>query len=136
MITKALLFLLLPVLCSGQGRFTSGELKGFTRSPHEHIIDRLDDPFTVRCISGTVVFESDGRPMKGVLVEVRGPGDGTTVVGTRTNGSGQFSMARLKDGTYTFKATLDGYQSILGQVAISKIAPPTERIRLRLKPGV
>ena len=51
------MLLLFPLLASSfgwaQDHFESGELKGFTRSPEEHIINHLDDPFTVREVKGS-----------------------------------------------------------------------------------
>ncbi len=66
----ALLGLSLSAFCTAQERFESGWLKGFTKSPTEHIINELDQPFTVRSVKG-VVLDQGGFQMPGVLLELQ-----------------------------------------------------------------
>jgi hypothetical protein len=72
-LTKAALYFS-TFIALAQQRFESGDLKGFTKSSTEHIIEQLDDQVTVRSLEGTVVSKSLAQPLAGVLVEVRGPG--------------------------------------------------------------
>src|SRR5215472_10162087 len=98
------------VLCPAQERFETGWLKGFTKSPTEHIIDQPDKPFTVRAVSG-VILDPSGAEMDGAVVEIR---DETgRVRGTKTNGKGRFKLGRIPSGTYKFKVTMNGFQSVV-----------------------
>src|SRR5215469_5219033 len=60
----------LAALCPAQERFETGWLKGFTKSPTEHIINEPEKPFTVRAVRG-VVLDPSGAEMDGVVVEIR-----------------------------------------------------------------
>jgi hypothetical protein len=127
-------FLLAP-LCLSQHRITSGELAGFTESPTEHIINRLDNDLTVSKFEGRICFE-DGSPLNAVLIELRGPGNVSKIVSTKTNAAGVFHIRNLSEGNYFFKVTLNGYQSLIGHVIISAHAGKSKPIRLTLKVGV
>src|SRR5215471_724119 len=74
--SKWLVFMILGIAVSysAQERFQSGEFKGFTKSPTEHIISRVDEPVTVSSVHGTVVFKGKDDALKQVIVEIRGPG--------------------------------------------------------------
>ena len=130
------LLLLVSVSCSAQDRFTKGEFKGFTRSPSEHIISRLDDPLTARTATGSIIFAPDEGPLGGALFEIRGPGKYTKIRSSLTSPSGTFSIRNVPDGKYLFKVTLDGYQSVTGELIISRTIPSQKAIQIALKPGV
>ena len=119
----------------GQGRFQSGDLKGFTISPNEHIINHLDQPFAVRGVNGAVVF-GDGSPMAMVLFEMRGPGNSQAIKAATTGPDGAFHIGNVYPGKYLFKATALGFQSIVGEVIISREAVRSQAIKLEMKPGV
>lgn len=70
---KSALLCIVSIACAQQ-RFETGEMKGFTKSPTEHIIERLDNQAPVRVIEGTVTSKSLSKPLAGVLIEIRGPG--------------------------------------------------------------
>jgi hypothetical protein len=135
-ILMSLLLLLAPSAWA-QDRFTSGEFKGFTKSPTEGEIVRLDTPVTVRRVTGTVVRSiGDESPLEGTLVELRTP-SGSKVIGAATTDSqGRFHVDGIPPGTYVFKATTLGFQSVVGTVVISANARKSNVLALRLKPGV
>jgi hypothetical protein len=95
----------------------------FTQSPTEHIIQRIDEPFEVKSISGTVV-EHGGfhEPMAEVLFEVQGPGSNGKIRRTHTDKNGRFKLGRVPEGTYQFKATRNGFQSVMGTIKVSRKA--------------
>ena len=54
----------------GQERFKSGELKGFTKSPTEHIIEQLEKIPTLRKVEGFIGSKELDQPLEGVLIEI------------------------------------------------------------------
>lgn len=119
-----------------QDRFESGKLKGFTKSPTEHIIAEIDDAFEVRSVQGTIVFKGKDDELKGVVFEIRGPGGLERIRAARTDSNGRFKIRRVPEGTYTFKATLDGFQSVVGTLVVSKKADRQETIKIEMPIGV
>ena len=120
-------------LCSAQGRFESGWLKGFTKSPTEHIIVRIEEPFMVRALKG-VVLDAPGTAMHGVLVEVEDS------VGhlreATTDSKGRFTFRGVHNGHFRFKVTMNGFQSVVGVIILSNKAPRAADIRVVMHLGV
>ena len=132
----ALCFITLFVTGSlAQRKIEDGGLKGFTASPNEHIMNEIEEPFTVHSIEGVVV-DSSGSPMPGVLVEIRGPGDEQTFHSAVTDSKGRYRIKHVKQGTYIFKTTLLSFQSEYGKIVVSKKTNPKARVDLKLQPGV
>jgi Carboxypeptidase regulatory-like domain len=123
----------LSTLCPAQERIESGSLKGFTKSPTEHIIDELDKPFTVRAVKG-VVLDPSSAEMDGVVVEIQDAAG--RIRGTKTSPKGTFKLGGVPEGTYRFKVTMNGFQSVVGQIVVSKKANEADRIKIDMKPGV
>ena len=122
----------LAALCSAQERFETGWLKGFTKSSTEHVIVVGDEPFTVRAVRG-VVLDATGAEREGVVVEIR---DQTGQIrGTNTNGQGRFNLHGVPEGRYRFKVTLNGFQSVVGDVAVTKKANKADQIKIVLNFG-
>lgn len=120
-----------------QKRFSSGELKGFTKSPTEHIITHLKHPFVVREVRGTILRAvGDKSPLAKVLFELRGPGDRQAIQSATTAPDGTFRITGVRPGKYLFKATTSGFQSIVGEVIVSSKAARGRTIRLHMRPGV
>jgi hypothetical protein len=132
----ALIILGIAVACPAQERFQSGELKGFTKSPTEHIISRVDEPFAVSSVRGSVVFSGKDEPLKDVLFEIRGPGNLERIRAAKTGADGRFKIGRVPEGTYTFKATRDGFQSVVGTLVVSKKADRKKAIKIEMPLGV
>ena len=137
---RTLLFTLcfVAMLASGspaQRKFEDGDLKGFTVSPNEHIMNEIEKPFTVRSIEG-VISDPNGSPLAGVLIEIRGPRDEQKFYSATTDDNGRYHVKHVKQGTYMFKTTYRSFQSEYGKIVVSKKADPKVRIDLRLPVGV
>jgi hypothetical protein len=124
------------LLALSQERFETGELKGFTKSPTEHIIERLSEHPTVRTIEGVVTTENSAEPLVGVLVEIRGPGDFGSLRRTLSDRSGRFKFKSVKDGDYTIKLTRDGFRSVVGEVSVRRSAKVAKPFRVQMLTGV
>lgn len=124
---------LLVTLCSAQERFDSGWLKGFTKSPTENIIVHLEKPFVVPAPKGDVV-DIHETAMHGVLVELEDSAG--RIRQARTDSTGRFTLHGLRKGHFRFKVTMDGFQSVVGEIIISKKAPRDDVIRVVMRPGV
>jgi len=129
----AALAVMLAASCLAQERFETGWLKGFTKSPTEHIIDEPDKPFTVRAVS-RVVLDPSGAEMDGVVVEIRD--DAGRIRGTKTNRKGAFKLGRVSKGTYKLKVTMDGFRSVVGNVIVSKKANKADHMKIVMNVGV
>jgi hypothetical protein len=133
------LVLLLLVQSRTAGRFESGDLKGFSRSPSEHIIVTLNHTFTVKSVRGLVTADyDDSALLPEVLFELRGPGGSEKIWSGTTGDDGKFKISNVPEGRYRFKATFNGFQSVIGTVVVSKGSPQSkdEVIRIRLRIGV
>ena len=107
----------------------------FTRSPNEHIINEIDQPFVVRSVVGTITVQQDG-PLAGVLFELQGPGTDRKIRRCKSDGDGRFKIGHVPQGTYRFKATLISFQSEMGTIIVSKKAPKTNEIKILMPVGV
>ena len=124
----------LPVASFSQGKYISGEFKGFTIN--EPVINKLEKDFTVAKIKGQVVFrDDDGAPMKDVLFELQGPGETQKIRSAITNEDGIFEIRNVAEGVFKFKASAVGYDAIAGKVIVSKSAKHPDHIRICLQPG-
>ena len=123
----------LAALCKAQERFETGWLKGFSKSPTEHIIEEPDKPFTVRAVTG-FMLDSSGAEMEGVVVEIR---DETgRIRGTKTDCKGTFKLDGVSKGTYKFKMTMNGFQSVVGDVVVSSKANRADQMKIVMRVGV
>jgi hypothetical protein len=132
-LATAVLTVTLAAFCPAQERFETGWLKGFTKSPTEHIIDEPDKPFTLRAVRG-VVRDPSGAEMNGVVVEIRDQAG--RIRGTETKGKGTFKLSGVPKGTYKFKVTMNGFQSVVGDIVISKKATKSDQMKIVMKLGV
>lgn len=117
-----------------QERATVGD---FTKSPTEHIINRIEKPFVVRSVAGVISRrQGDQGALPGVVFEIQGPGTDQRIRRSRTNERGRFAIRHVPEGTYKFKATLNGYQSMMGTITVSKEAAQAEEINIAMPAGV
>ncbi len=107
----------------------------FTSSPTEHIIEQIQKPFVVRSVKGIITC-CDEEPMPDVLFEIQGQGADGRIRRTTTNKEGRFKIADVPDGTYRFKTTLNGWQSVVGTIIVSGKAQRKETITLQILIGV
>jgi hypothetical protein len=130
---RLILFL---VMCCFPMLPQSDDLRGFTQSALEHQITVLQQPLRVRGVQGVVRRkQGDEGPLSNVLFEVRGPGTETTIRRVVTDHKGRFNISGLKDGQYTFKVTLNGFQSVVGVIELSR-RNPHNQIRIGMLVGV
>jgi len=111
------------------------QIGDFTRSPTEHIINEIDQPFVVRSAVGLITVQGDG-PLAGVLFEIQGPGNDRKMRRCKAGENGRFKMGHVPQGTYRFKATLGGFQSEMGTIIVSKKALKTNEIKIAMPVGV
>lgn len=110
------------------------KLDGFTKSPSEHVIEVIEEPFIVRQVEG-VVADPLEFPLPDTLFEIRGPGKAKTIRGARTDDNGLFAIRRVRSGTYRFKATRAAFNSVIGTLIVSKKADKSNTIKIKMNPG-
>jgi hypothetical protein len=109
----------------------------FTKSPTEHIINQMEQPFVVPSGKGIISRrQGDQGPLPNVLFEIQGPGVDRKIRRASTNEHGRFKIGHVPVGTYKFKVTLDGFQSVMGTITVSKKAGKTDEIKIELGVGV
>ena len=119
---------------AGQSGFPN--LSDFTKSPTEHEIVIVDQPFRVRTVEGTVDFKNEpGEHLPSVLFEIEGPGTGRTIRRATTDKDGRFKIKHVPEGTYKFKTTRDGFNSAVGTIIVSKKALKGDDIRIAVAVG-
>ncbi len=133
---------IVPLLCIcclqllPQERFDSGEMKGFTKSPTEHIIERLHEQAPLRAIEGVIVSKSLAKPMSGVLIEIRGPSPSENIRSVVSDRNGQFKFKNLPKGDYAIKITSNGFRSVFGKVSVQPSAKRSKPLRIEMLHGV
>ncbi len=80
------------------------------------------------------MLDQSGAVMEDVLVEIRD--DAGRVTGTKTNRRGAFKLSGVPKGTYRFKVTMNGFQSVVGDVVVSKKANRADQMMIEMKVGV
>jgi hypothetical protein len=130
-VTAALAVFLLVSTCIAEHRFQSGPYAGFTKLEQEQVIVELPKPLHVREVSGTLLAVKGREPVRKALFEVRDDATGK-VKATKTDGEGRFRIKHLKDGKYTFKATRNGYQSVVGVLIVRAKAPESQPLSIEM----
>jgi hypothetical protein len=118
-----------------QERFPLGEYKGFPISSTEHEIVRLDKSINVRTVRGDILFAEQNEALADVLFEIRGPNHSERIRSATTSASGQFKIPHVPEGTYAFKATKDGFGSVVGTLIVSKHNERDARTKIELRIG-
>jgi hypothetical protein len=122
------------VSSTAQDKATVGD---FTKSPTEHIIIQLEQPFVVRSVKGFIRRkQGDQEPLSNVLIEIQGPANDRTIKRTTPNEHGRFRMGHVAEGTYKFKTTLNGFRSVMGTITVSKKATRHDEIKIEIPVGV
>ncbi len=73
------------------------------------------------------------EPLANVLIEIQG--NDKKIRHGKTDAKGRFAIALAPSGTYKFKATLDGFQSIIGMIIVSRESPKKNEIQLAMLIG-
>jgi Carboxypeptidase regulatory-like domain len=131
-----LVCLLFTLAAAQEGKFGEGKLAGFTKSPTEHVINQIDEPFMVRSVNGLIAFDNGNQePLPRVLFEIRGPGAEKQIRQATTDRRGKFQVGHAPNGTYQFKATLNGFQSVVGTIVVTNKATKTKTINISMRVG-
>jgi hypothetical protein len=112
-------------------------IEGFTKSPSEHIVVELDQPFRLKTVEGVIASQGGVWP-DGIFVlfELR-PTHGTNKLRqAKTDSRGSFKIPDVAPGEYCFKATADGWQSVVGVIIVSKASDPATRVSFEMPLGV
>jgi len=113
-------------------------LEGFYESPLEHIIVEIKQPFIVRKVKGKIGIV-DNHPWPKdirVLFEIRGlPRDGR-IKKAYADGNGKFVIKNIPEGQYCFKATAEGWQTVMGTIIVNKKASRKSKIVFDMEFGV
>ena len=136
---RTLVLILTLSMCTlgwAQNSFESDELKGFTIGRGEHIINHLDQAFTVSRVIGKAAVDGNDSPAFGVLIELRGPNGSDAMVSTTTRLDGTFRLKHVRPGKYMFKAMWLGFQSVVGTIIVSATAEAHQTITIQMTPGV
>jgi hypothetical protein len=112
-------------------------LEGFSKTPHEHIVEELDKPVVVSSVAGVIVSAAGEWPDDAVVTFAL---RSTQILGelreVRTDSRGYFSVPDVSHQDYCFKATAAGWRSIVGMIVVSKGADQSARVNLRMRLGV
>jgi hypothetical protein len=104
-------------------KYSIADFADFTKSPTEHVLNVVEQPSTVRSVRGLIKFKNGSlEPLANVVFEIQGPGTDKRLRRATTDKHGRFKIGRAPLGTYKFKATLNGYQSSVGTIIVSKDA--------------
>jgi hypothetical protein len=122
------IFLLLAGVGIGQEKAESDTCKEFLKNSVSGVA--ILQPFIVREVKGVVLVPYCDDPLPNVLIELRDGGGKFTA--TKTDSRGQFKFGNVREGTYTFKATLAGFPSVFGTVVLQKHARKSEAIRIEM----
>lgn len=126
--------IVITMLGSPQEKAAIGD---FTKSPTEHIVNQIHQPFVVRSVVGAISRkQGDQGPLPGVLFEIQGPGTDRRIRRSKTDELGRFRIRHVPEGTYRFKATLNGFQSVMGKIRVSREAAKTDQIKIAMAVGV
>lgn len=132
------MFALLVGFLFPQQRFGDEDrsLKGFTKSPIEHIMNEYEGMPELRSVRGRVVEASSGVGLPDALFELRTEDPDDKVRGVSTNDKGNFRLRSIRDGVYVFKVTKRGFQSVFGKLKVSNKAASNSTLIIELRLGV
>ena len=110
---------------------------GFTQASIEQI-SHLEKPFVVKKICGTVL-SIEGLPLgKELVFEIRKKDRNwktQKIFRATTDDKGEFCIKCVKQGTYCFKVTLEGWRSVMGEIILSDKADKNSKILVKMEPG-
>jgi hypothetical protein len=109
----------------------------FTLAKPEHIIEEVEQPIVVCAIKGMVTNDVGGWPDKTrILFEIRRIGQRAKPIQAYGDGEGNFEIPHVPKGNYCFKATVDGWRSVMGIIKVTRRADPRKMIRIVMLLGV
>jgi hypothetical protein len=115
---------------------TAVSTQGFTKPPTEHIINEIDQPFVVGVVQGFITEVQDPHePLPGVLFEIQAPISDKRIRSAKTDAHGRFKISTCLPEIH-IKATLNGFQSVMGTIVVAKHAHKATRIEIHMPIGV
>jgi hypothetical protein len=114
--------------------FDSGALQGFTKSNIEHMIVEIGPPFKVRDVHGSILVSANNQPLAGSLFEIRDQSG--TIRSATADKAGHFQIRGVPDGTFDFKTTKDGFQSVIGKLVAAKSTRRKALIEISMPIGI
>jgi hypothetical protein len=114
--------------------FDSGPYGSFCTVPQGTELVELEQPFRVRVIQG-VIRDPGGSPLPETVFEIREDSSGKAWRAVADK-HGRFRIPGISRGTFTFKATRNGFQSVTGKIRVSAKARRGRIIELILPLGV
>src|ERR1700716_2119225 len=95
-VLRTALLLTCMVFAAAQEVTPQSQVGDFTRSPYEHIINEIDQPFVVRSVRGFITLpKGDERPIAGALFEIQGPGTDRKIRRCKTDEHGRFKVGHV-----------------------------------------
>ena len=112
-------------------------MEGFSRSSVEHIAEEIYKPFVVRSVKGIIISQVGEWP-EGIQVifEIRLPDRSSQIRRAYTDRQGRFSIPNVPPGEYCFKATVTGWQSVVGTILVTAEAEAKSIIAFEMLLGV
>lgn len=112
-------------------------IDGFTKSPSEDIVVELEKSLRVKSVEGVITSQSGGWPEGTfVIFELRATRGAGRLRQVKADSRGSFKMPDVPPGEYCFKATADGWQSVVGVIVVTKAADPAARVSFEMLLGV
>jgi hypothetical protein len=124
--------LLFVQITAWPAKYNLDDYADFTKPPGEYSIKEVKEPIAVGSVKGTVKLWHNPKepmdPLANVLVEIEG--NDKKIRSCKTDGKGRFSISHVPSGTYKFKATLDGFQSVIGVIIVARGTTKKDEIQL------
>ena len=119
-------------------------LADFSPADSEHIVEFLSEPVVARLPQGRLSSAEGAWPpghASAIELVPRGAKPAVDRVKVRVGDDGRFSLVELVapdavETVFCFKASSDGWQSVVGELVLSRLAAPGSTIELVLEPGV
>lgn len=112
-------------------------LSHFTLAMDEHIIEKIEKPIIMRSIKAKITNMVGGWPDNTqILFEVRRNEIGAKTIRSYADSEGNVEVPQAENGHYCFKATVNGWRSVMGIIKVDKRAEPAKMILIVMLPGV
>ena len=93
----------------------------------------LPEPLKVRSVDGSIL-DPHRDPLPDVVFEIRD--ESGKIRSGISDSRGRFHIRGVPKGTFRFKATKNGFQSIVGTIVVTKAASRKSTITLQMNLGV
>jgi hypothetical protein len=111
--------------------------EGFAQSESEHIIREINKPFEVTEIKGQIKNEAGIWPEEAnAIFEIRERDKNSEIKKIHVDKNGNFRIRKVKNGIYCFKATANGWQSVMGIIIVSKESATKNEIEFEMLLGI